>query len=200
MSKSLFAFTLSFVIGLSFIMCGCGRIENSDKDSSPNTVGSVANKSPERALQTIQSLLQKDVKVESNYLVGKPDDVRAIITSCPEEDDKLYNIWTLDTSIQEPYSVIFLYKEDKKAVMATSSDRDFIGSQYQIELDYRDEQYHDTMNYGSDGAFAWNFCTCASAILGKEQDFECSSIWTYNETESSVSLIWSDEELNIWKK
>lgn len=198
MSKKLFAFTLSFVIGFSFMMCGCGRIEDSDKDTS-SAVESLDDKSPERALQTIQNLLQKDVKVEANYLVGKPDTVRAIITNCPEEDDTLYNLWTLDTSIQEPYSIIFLYKEDKKAVMATNADRDFVGNQYQVELAYREDAYHNTMNYGDDGAFAWNFCSCASVILGKKQEYECSSIWAYNEAESSVSLIWSDEELEIWK-
>ena len=206
MSKKLFTFTSVFTaIILSSSMCGCGVVENSNRNSSvamttadTTTTENTISKSPNKAVRTIENLIQKSVKVEANFKVADMNSRLTYVTNVKGEED-LVDLWTLDYQVCEPYSIIFLYGNDEKALMATESKRDFVEGNCVVESEIRDAAYHNELNSSADGAFAWKFSGCASIVLGYDAGFDCSSIWAYNQKEETVSLIWYDEELEIWK-
>ncbi len=181
MSKK-FTFTVVLAtIFISILLCGCGRGDNSSDDIESNTTP--------MAIQTIQNLLDDTtVKVKPDYSTIRVT-VRSIVTYVEED---LCNLWIVEDEIVPCYKVIFLYKDDKKALIASHSDRDFITSNYQIDNSFKEESYHDEKNYDN-GAFAWEFSGCASAIIGKAQKYDVSSIYIYYEDQNTVSLCWNSE-------
>lgn len=150
-------------------------------------------RNPYYAVETIQHYLP-DKEIEFKGKNKSITGVRKIISECPEKPDKLYNIWEVKGDINDPMTVIFLIDNDTKVLVAENYGKDFATPNYdKIDVSYLDQR-------GCvDEAFAYKFRNKAKVILTDQQEFKCSSIWTYNSKTGTVTLIWYDDSAKIWQ-
>lgn len=177
MNRNLAITGITLVLSMT-MMCGCGRM--SDSSSKETTTGSVYSTS--RAVETIEETLGKTVKVDKDHVVAKPSDVNCYITNVIG-DSGIKNLWKLDSQVLEPYTIIFLYDGDNKAVVAKNTTADYLNADYEVSSSF------------SDTGLAWSYCGECCALFGHDEGFNASSIWSYNESDGSISIIYKDGEL-----
>lgn len=178
------------IFSLSIATVSCGRPQKRDENSKKEIISS-----RELALQTIKESIGENVQVEKDYAYFSIELVDRIIEGMVVESTEpgiIYKAWIMNYPVEAPYIVGFCFENDSQIVWAEECSKDFI-SQGIVDLDYKKEKYHTSKNY--DGAFAWNYADCATAIIGLENEYACSSVWAWDTEKNSVSLVWYNSQL-----
>ena len=169
----------------------CGR-PHSQKQDENSKIEKVSSR--ELALQTIKESIG-EVQIKNDYAYYSRDLVENVVEGMVVESTEpgiIYKAWIMNYPVEEPYVVGFCFENDSKIVWAEECSKDFV-SQGQVDLDYKNEQHHTAKNYN--GAFAWNYADCATAIIGLENEYACSSVWAWDTEANSVSLVWYNNQL-----
>ena len=142
------------------------------------------------ALNTIETILEKDVEVEeSNIKLSKSFGGCLVNDDKPYEEAEGYMLWMPEIKLKESQKMLFLFKDNKKGILATESPKDY-NNKLVIDSSYIDDI--NNKNYVS-GAFAWENKGYAQAILNYKADYVVSSIWIYETSEDKVFQIWENQ-------
>ncbi len=163
-----------------------------DTSITTTTTATAEVNSPDKAINTIKQYLKAEqlTVAEDNYYIPRDIVNPYLVTDDQRSDD--YNYWEVLNPDQ--YEILFLYNGDNEVTSAkTNSSRDYISTDYVVDSKFKNDEYE------SSGIFAWNFGGSSKAILGPKAGFKCSSIWAFDETSGTVSLIWHDTECPAWQ-
>ena len=178
---------------VAICLCGISLFVGSTFGGESNTTDVVV-KGNTTAVSTLKKYLQND-----RIIVGEDFSLPAETSALLLPDTEGFNscaLFQVEGVSDEYGEILFLYDNDRLLVTATPSERTFVKG-YQIDLEYKNEKYHNSKNYHS-GAFAWRYENTANLILSEDAMSSCSSIWSYND--NKVILIWCDKLNNpIWE-
>ena len=149
----------------------------------------------ETALNTIKKLYDKDnLNVMADFSITFDMSSNPVYGSNHSEADYYLHYKVSDYPAE--YDILFLFKDDTEVVRGTNDksciylnddDKERVDKNFAVEV----------ANY-EDGVYAWKDNTSANAVLGKDVNYRCTSIWGYNENKNEVVLIWNNLDCPIW--
>lgn len=186
------ALTVLCIAAVFCVTAACSKNRKNDSDTTTTTTATAEVKSPNKAIATIKQYLNKnELDVLENYYYIPQEAVMPVLVTDSEKSED-YNYWQVTNPDQ--YKVIFLFDNDQNAISAdNNSNRDYISDDYVMDIEFKNAEYNNS------GAFAWNCKGSSNAVLGKKAGFKCSSIWAFDETSSTISMIWYDTESEAWQ-
>lgn len=171
-----------------FSCAGCSAKSDRQEKTKRSEVSFVSEK--KGALKTIETFLETEVtEEESTIKLPKSFGGCLVNDDKPDEESEGYVLWTPEIKLEESQQMLFLFKNDKKAVLATPSDKDY-QKELVIDSSFKDEA--NDKNY-VDGAFAWEYDGCPQAILDYNAEYVVSSIWLYQQDQNKVFQIWENQ-------
>ena len=148
------------------------------------------------ALETIKTFLNvQNINVGNDYAISCNMESHPVYDPATKAKERfmLYTVEDYDSDL----NFLYLFKDDTAIVESSNVDDEFILSERTINSNnsaYRNEEN------SNQGAFAWTHANSSYALMSADAGFRCTSIWGYDSSTETVTLVWCDcFNCPIWK-